>query len=110
MITLKPNNLLQTESKGEILKLLFMGKRLDANISQALKKEIEKVWVADTRQVIMDLGDVEFIDSSGIGVLLSLYKRLPAHSGHLKLVSVQPSVLAVIELLRLQHVFDIGDK
>jgi anti-sigma B factor antagonist len=53
------------------------------------------------------LSQVTFLDSSGIGALLSLYKLLPTSNPSFKLRCVQPAVQAMIELLRLHRIFDL---
>jgi len=57
--------------------------------------------------VFADLASLDFIDSSGVGALLSLYKRLPPPNPSVKLLRVKPTVQAVIELLRLHRIFEI---
>ena len=51
---------------------------------------------------------VDFIDSSGVGALLGVYKRLSGDEPNLQLKRLQPPVQSVIELLRLHTIFDIS--
>ena len=55
----------------------------------------------------IDLSKTRFIDSSGLGVLLSLNKTLRAQGGDLKLLNPSSSVAQLIELTRLHRVFSI---
>ena len=50
---------------------------------------------------------VEFLDSSGIGALLSVYKRLEPRRGERQLLNVKPAVQSVFELMRMHRIFDI---
>lgn len=81
--------------------------RLDAHNSSALKDAILHVIEQGETQIIVQLDKVRFIDSSGLGALLSGYKNATAKSGKLILVSVQPQVLSMFELTRLNRVFEI---
>src|SRR5438045_922731 len=79
--------------------------RLDASTAGSFKRECEELWRPGITTVEAELSQVEFIDSSGVGALLSLYKRLPPPNPKVKLDKVQPPVQAVIELLRLNRIF-----
>ena len=59
------------------------------------------------RNVVVDLTRVEMIDSSAIGALLSVQKRLTDPTERVTLRGARPAVLSVIELLRLHRVFRI---
>jgi anti-sigma B factor antagonist len=96
-----------TQSAGTQLKITIRVRRLDAASARDFKLECEAAWQAATDVVEIDLGQVDFVDSSGIGALLSVYKRLPPQSGGVKLVRVKPAVQSVIELLRLHRIFEI---
>jgi anti-sigma B factor antagonist len=69
------------------------------------KSALETAWKADLVRVVFDLSNVEFIDSSGVGALLSVQKRLSTQGEPLTLTGARPVVVGVIELLRLQRVF-----
>ena len=81
--------------------------RLDAASSREFKKQVEAIWSTDVRAVELDFSSVEFIDSSGVGALLGVYKKLPEGAGNVRLRNVKASVQAVIELLRLHRIFEI---
>lgn len=59
------------------------------------------------RKVVLDLSQVSFIDSSGIGALLSCVRRAEAAGGEIKLCSLNPSVRATLQLVRLHRVLQI---
>ncbi|MCH6255992.1 STAS domain-containing protein [Puniceicoccaceae bacterium K14] len=83
--------------------------RLDAASCRDFKKEIETVWSDEIRQVEVNFDNVEFIDSSGVGALLGVYKRLSSDSAAVRLRKVQAPVQSVIELLRLNRIFEISN-
>ena len=63
----------------------------------------------DTKKynIIMNLKDVKYIDSSGIGVLISCLLRLKEHKRGLKIINIKASVKKVFELTNLLSFFDI---
>jgi len=82
-------------------------KRLDAASARGFKKEIEALWSNQIDQVELDFNRVEFIDSSGVGALLAIYKRLASKESPVRLLNVTAPVQSVIELLRLHRIFEI---
>ena len=83
--------------------------RLDASSSRDFKKDVEAIWSSEVSRVELDFEKVDFIDSSGVGALLGVYKRLPGDQPNVQLKRVQPPVQSVIELLRLHRIFDISN-
>jgi len=81
--------------------------RLDAHNSGDLKNEMLALFEDGKNQLVIDLKDVRFIDSSGLGALVSGYKNASARNGNLKLCSLQPQVKSMFELTRLHRVFEI---
>ena len=92
---------------GTTLEVMVNASRLDASTAREFKKRCEEVWRPDVAAISADLAQVSFLDSSGVGALLSLYQRLPSSNPSVKLRRVQPAVQAVIELLRLHRIFEI---
>ena len=60
-------------------------------------------------QVIFDLSRLEFIDSSGLGALLSCLRQIQARDGDLKLCGMAQPVRALFELVRMHRIFHLFD-
>ena len=90
-----------------ILRVKLDVNRLDAFAARDFKKQVDLIWSKDVKQVELDFKQVGFIDSSGVGALLGVYKRLTNTDGQVRLTSVQAPVQSVIELLRLHRIFKI---
>jgi anti-sigma B factor antagonist len=58
--------------------------------------------------VIIDMTDVEFIDSTGLSVLLNALRRVTRQQGRMALVVSNPTVLRLFEITRLDSTFDIA--
>ena len=61
------------------------------------------------RRIVVDLEGVEFLDSTGLGVLVGGLKRVRSHDGDLALVCTQRRILKVLEITGLTKVFSIHD-
>ncbi len=88
----------------EIIKLpnqLVMG-----NAPQA-RDEIKSLIRNGHTQLILDLQEISFIDSSGLSVLVSTLKAAQELQGHVVLLSPTDGVRSLIELTRLHHIFEI---
>ena len=89
------------------LTLVAKTERIDAAAAREFKTGALELLDGSPHSVSLDLAQVDFIDSSGIGALLSIQKKLAPSGIGLKLVRVKPQVQSVIELLRLHKVFEI---
>jgi len=80
---------------------------LDCISAQDLRPELDRL-VSDGRQEIMvDLSELKLIDSSGVGALVGLYKRVRAGGGAVRFVGVKEQPLVIFKLLRLDQVFEL---
>ena len=87
--------------------LYIQEERIDAHNSGELKEAILHLIEQGETNIIVQLEQVKFIDSSGLGALLSGHKNATAKSGKLALVNMQHQVLSMFELTRLDRVFEI---
>ena len=91
---------------GDICILEVEGE-VDAEHSAQLKRAIAKAREDFAKHFILDLSRVSFIDSTGLGVLISLMRHLNESSGRLKLAGLQDEVRSIFEITRLYKVFDL---
>ncbi len=96
-----------TERQGDKTILSLKEERLDAYNSGELKDRIMKLFEEGARDLVLDLHDVQFIDSSGLGALLSGHRNAIQRSTGFALAGLQPRVRSMFELTRLQRVFEI---
>lgn len=61
----------------------------------------------EVRTVVVSLADVDFMDSSGMGLLISLLKRVGERDGDVRLAGIRKGVRMVFEITRTYKVFDI---
>ena len=80
---------------------------IDVSSSQELRERLVGIADDDGLRLIIDLDGVHFIDSTGLGVLVGVLKRMRAQDGSLALVCSDGGVLRVLEMTGLTKVFFI---
>ena len=81
--------------------------RLDAHNSSDFKNQMLNLFEEGKVNLIIDMNGVRFVDSSGLGALVSGYKNANSREGNLKLCGLQSQVKSMFELTRLHRVFEI---
>jgi anti-sigma B factor antagonist len=99
-------NILMDKRDGKTV-LSLKEERVDAHNAAALKDRLLKALEEDGHALVIDLSQVQFIDSSGLGALLSGYKNANLRASGFALVGLQPLVESMFELTRLHRVFEI---
>ncbi|KUI25235.1 STAS domain-containing protein [Mycobacterium sp. GA-2829] len=83
--------------------------RLNMVAAPALRKQIHEVVDGGTARVVVDLGGTEFIDSSGLGALISGLKVARQAGGDLRIAAPTRQVTTVLELTNLNRVLRTYD-
>lgn len=99
---------LMCEHIGDVMVVVLAGAQLDASTAAEFKSNIAPVLEAHS-QVVFDLSHLLFVDSSGLGALLSCLRHLHAKGGDLKLCGMLPPVRALFDLVRMHRIFHIFD-
>ncbi|MDA8267603.1 MAG: STAS domain-containing protein [Actinomycetota bacterium] len=82
---------------------------IDVYTAPRLREQLLQLAHAGHATVVVDLTEVSFIDSTGLGVLVSGLKRFREAGGDLRLVVTQPQILKVLEITGLSSVFAVHD-
>ncbi len=82
---------------------------IDSDTSSMFKKSLNYALGRGERNILLNFENVNFITSVGIGVIIDLYKQLDKNNGKLVLVKVRKLVRDVLEVSRLDSVFQIMD-
>ncbi len=98
------------DNKDDITLVRLHEERLDAHNSQEFKDYLLRLLESGTKAVVLDLSEVGFVDSSGLGALLSGHKNAGLREGRFALSGVQARVQSMFELTRLHRVFEIHPK
>lgn len=92
---------------GKHLRVQFSIPQVDNSLVGRFQDELQEVWSEEIDSITIDLRTVEYIDSSGVGALLSIRKRLGEGSDPIVLTEVTAEVGETLRLLHLQRVFTI---
>jgi anti-sigma B factor antagonist len=77
--------------------------------SVVLRDAVRDVLKKGSNQILLNLGNVDYIDSSGIGELVSAYTTVKSAGGELKLLHLTKKVHDLLQITKLYTVFDIKD-
>jgi anti-sigma B factor antagonist len=98
---------LAERSAGDVVILELHGHLVFDEGDRALREYVRKLAAEGRRSILIDLGDVSYIDSGGVGTLVQLYTELTNLGGQLKLLHPSPHSERVLEITRLVSVFEI---
>ncbi len=99
---------IQVREVGNVV-ILDINGEIDLYNAPEIKETIKNQMEQGKNQIIINLDKVSYIDSSGIGVLISSLSNLKKAGGGLKIIHVYASVRKVFELTKLTSFFDIYD-
>jgi anti-sigma B factor antagonist len=83
-----------------------LDKRMDARSAPEFKEKVGALIKAGNRWIALDLSEVDFIDSSGLGALVSILKQLGGQ-GEITIGGVRETVASLFKLTRLDKVFQM---
>ena len=82
---------------------------IDVYTAPKLREKLIELVSEGSHDVVVNLEGVDFIDSTGLGVLVGALKRLKTHDGTLSLVCTQDKILKIFKITGLTKVFPIHD-
>jgi anti-sigma B factor antagonist len=77
--------------------------------SVTLRDTVRELLGKTNKKILLNLGDVNYIDSSGIGELVSAYTTVKNQGGELKLLNLTRKVHDLLQITKLYTVFDVKD-
>jgi len=90
-----------------VLHLRFHGTdALDSLVAGTVKAEALALIGADA-DVVVDLSGISFLDSTGVGVLVSLFKAARKNGRDARFAGIAPGVRSVLEVIKLDRIFDL---
>jgi anti-sigma B factor antagonist len=97
---------MKVESKGDTLNISGV-KELGASNSQIFRDEVRAAMGDVQKNIEIDLSQTMFVDSCGLGALISLHKTTCGRNGTVRLVHPTPPVQQILELTRMHRIFEI---
>ena len=99
---------LSTRREGDRT-VVVVGGEIDVYTAPKLREQLVELETEGQHDLVVDLDQVEFLDSTGLGVLVGGLKRVRAHDGSLRLVCTQERILKVFRITGLTKIFPIHD-
>ena len=100
------SELAQVRREGDASVVQVNGE-VDMHSSPELHVLLRQVCEDRPTKLVVDLSRVEYMDSSGIGTLVEIFRRVKGFHGNMVLVSLQPRVRGVFEITKLDKFFTI---
>jgi len=97
----------ETQKPQEEVAVIALSGEVDVYTSPRVKQEVVDLLNAGTTRLIVDLSGVEYLDSTGLGVLIGGLKRARERDGDLKLVCDNLRILRIFEITGLTKIFEI---
>ncbi|RMF59924.1 MAG: anti-sigma factor antagonist [Calditrichaeota bacterium] len=92
------------EKIGDVLVLRMQIARFDSTVSPEFKTEILRLVENEGAQkILVDLQQVQYVDSSGLGALLFGHRQAKSNAGMLKLVHLNPKVQTLMKIAKLEE-------
>jgi anti-sigma B factor antagonist len=84
--------------------------RIDSGPAYLQLRELTKRLTTEgTRYFVLNMAGISYVDSAGLGLLLSIYATIRNQGGDLKLLNVSPRVQELLKTTNLGHIFEIYD-
>ncbi|HFE53382.1 MAG TPA: anti-sigma factor antagonist [Bacteroidetes bacterium] len=100
---------IKEERYGDVVVLAPKGKMMGGPETQALHDRVKQLIEEGVRKVVIDLKDVKWLNSSGLGVLMGAMTSLRNAGGDLKLARVTEKVQSLFMITKLITIFDTYD-
>jgi len=98
----------QVEKQGDVTVVDVEGQLIVGNRQELKQKVLEQLAEGD-RKFVIDFSNTGYIDSSGLGVLVSLSKKIREQGGELRLTNLNEALHTLFELTKLDTLFKIAD-
>ena len=100
--------MLKTETIDDIIVVRFNNvNRFNALIAEPVKEQLKNYFKKPKTKLVLNLENINFIDSTGFGVFLSIMKTANNNYGFFKICNINPEVMELFKLLQLHNVFEI---
>src|SRR5487761_1788553 len=92
---------------GDVSVITLTGSITLGEATSRLRGWIQEALVQGRKKILLNLGDVYFIDSSGLGELVSAYTHVTSRGGRLKLVNLNRRAKDLLQITKLYTVFEV---
>ena len=93
---------------NEIYILALNGRLVLGQESSGLRTMIDNLLSSGTTRIVINLEQVNYVDSAGLGALIEMHRKTKAKGGGLKLCNLRPNLRQALEIARLLPIFEIS--
>jgi anti-anti-sigma factor len=95
-----------TQSEGDEVRIHVEG-RMDTTNYNEFENAVNEVLKENVKNIYVDLGELSYISSSGLRVLLAIQKKMMAAGGKIKLCALQPAIREIFDISGFSSIFPI---
>jgi anti-sigma B factor antagonist len=92
-----------------IMEIIVLPERLDASTVEWIRDDLRNIVDTGSSWLLLDVSAVEFIDSSGLSVFISVLKYVRLRDGDVALFGVRPRLRKMLELTRVHRILEVYD-
>ena len=102
---------LEVDEVGDVTVVRFRDRKIidDMNIQELGQELFRLIETDNRRKLLLNFSSVDFLSSAALGKLITLDKKVKAHSGVTKLSNIRPEIYEVFAITKLNRLFDIQD-
>ena len=105
----KPSSLIKDIVKREGATVVVLSGEVDLNHSPSLHAALAEIAGERPKRLMLDLNQVPYMDSSGLGTLVEVFRRVSSYKGKMVLFGLSSRVRSVFEITNLDKFFTICD-
>jgi anti-sigma B factor antagonist len=98
---------INNRQNGDVVLVDVGGKITLGDGSVAIREAVKKLVADGNKKIVLNLGEVTYIDSSGIGELVSAFTTVSNNGGNLKLLNLTKRVQDLLQITKLYTVFEV---
>lgn len=98
---------INNRQNGDVVLVDVGGKITLGDGSVAIREAVKKLVADGNKSIVLNLGEVTYIDSSGIGELVSAFTTVSNNGGNLKLLNLTKRVQDLLQITKLYTVFEV---
>jgi len=103
------NMKIETRAVGDIKILDCSGRITLGEGTMAVRNTVRDLLKGDDKKIVLNLAEVNYIDSSGIGELVSTFTTVTSNGGQLKLLNLTKKIHELLQITKLLTVFQVFD-
>ncbi len=96
-----------TSVGGGAVRIFALSGTLDIATSPSLRAALIEAADRGEHEIVVDLSQLEFLDSTGLGALIGAHKRAAEHGGSIRLVALEGQILRLLRITGLLDVFSV---